>query len=195
MVIGGLGLVGLFWTWKETRRTANAAFHAVEETREANRIARDTAQRQLRAYVNVTRVGMLPFEAGKVPAFLVEMLNTGQTPAKHLMLVSQPFPRAATQKRAYIRFKRLTGEGSRLVLAPNKPWPHFNPMLSPLNEEQVTNFASGVFKMCFAGVISYRDIFGKRHLTTFKAEYDPKTATVEDGIVNFSVCKDGNYSN
>jgi hypothetical protein len=94
-----------------------------------------------------------------------------------------------------IRFKKMLGVGSRMVLAPNQPMPHPNRLLSPIDARQAANLNSGIWRTFYAGVIVYRDIFGKRHITTFKAEVDFDYSVLEDGFRPLGICVDGNYAN
>jgi hypothetical protein len=52
----------------------------------SNSIARDTAKRQLRAYCNICEVGPDGFGLDNEPAFVVTVINSGQTPARSLKL-------------------------------------------------------------------------------------------------------------
>lgn len=94
-VIGAfLTLVGtafVYWTFRETRRTADAAFGAVEETREGNRISRQS-QRPWLTYESI-QARIYALETSdylRVSAKIdLEIKNTGDRPALNVSLMHQ----------------------------------------------------------------------------------------------------------
>lgn len=80
------------------KRTLDATLRAVEDTGkateamlEANAIARASSERQLRAYVGISRTVITKWEADKGFWVQYEMLNAGQTPAYALKTMVRGF--------------------------------------------------------------------------------------------------------
>lgn len=65
-----------------------AVLIALYMTLDANRIARDTAARQLRAYVSIGTVKISALTIGQVPMFTANFKNFGQTPAHGFVIIS-----------------------------------------------------------------------------------------------------------
>ena len=80
MVVGIVGLVLIFTTFKETRRAADAGL-------EANKIARENSRQQLRAYLDITNVRWFVSESESPKigddriGIIVKIENFGATPA------------------------------------------------------------------------------------------------------------------
>lgn len=56
---------------------------------QSNRIARDSAKRQLRAYCNVSGIEVNGLNVDYEPVFVISVFNTGQTPAKNVKIDSE----------------------------------------------------------------------------------------------------------
>lgn len=192
--IACIGSAFLLWQIILTRKAVEDTSEATDAMREANKIAREGQERQLRAYVNVTKIGVTPFIPGAAPTFMLELLNTGATPARDVRLISQPFFYALDGPEPQIRFKPLTGEGSRMSLAPNQPIPHPNQLLGPLPEIIAAALNNGQHGVIYAGVVIYLDVFGRQHRTTFKARFE-RDIPIEHGFRCMGACSDGNVSN
>jgi hypothetical protein len=67
-----------------------------------------------------------------------------------------------------------------------------NAMGELLDHETWAMIIDGKLKMIFVGVISYRDVFGKRHLTTFKYFLNPGLLNIRDTTYDLSACGRGN---
>ncbi|HWV13202.1 MAG TPA: hypothetical protein VN110_07880 [Sphingobium sp.] len=70
-------LAALFWTLLQGRA-------ALKKARKANVIARDTARRQLRAYLAIDNVGFNGLPKSGKPTFTCVLRNCGQTPARNV---------------------------------------------------------------------------------------------------------------
>lgn len=191
-LIGGAGVLFSFLSIVLVFFALRQTEHSLVEARKANKLAHDASQRELRAYVNVTQVAVSPFESGRVPVFALELTNTGNTPARDVRLISQPFfyrPKKAEPK---IRFKELTGIGSRMALAPHKPVVHPCGLLAALTRGQAEDLNKGHLGVIYAGVVIYRDIFKRRHFTTFKVRFDREIPIGDNGLRAMAVCQKGN---
>ncbi len=85
---GVFGLVGLAYTVYYARKTASASIKATEAAirsadaaNDSVRIARESAERQLRAYLSMTPMGIGGFSDGKIVSIEFMPQNHGQTPA------------------------------------------------------------------------------------------------------------------
>jgi hypothetical protein len=181
--------------WRATLRLASeareSARDSIAEAAKANEIAEKTAHRQLRAYIVVTGLSPVKFAANQVPRFKVEMKNCGQTPALGVHIIARPFWYRPKDGEPPIRFPREpTGVVSRMTLAPDKPHLQDDPgTKEPINFGAADDLNNGKMGCIYAGVIVYRDIFRKRHMTTFKARFDHAAA---EGANNFQFCRTGN---
>ncbi|WDR00767.1 hypothetical protein PSC71_08465 [Devosia sp. J2-20] len=99
-------------TFKETERTATAAI-------ESNEIARDTAERQLRAYISVREVRVAVFGVGKNTRIEAVFVNTGQTPAKRIQLSLLTVGGSDPEKAFFRKGSFVTSD--RMELGPGRP--------------------------------------------------------------------------
>lgn len=96
VLVGCVSLGGIYYTFRETRRTADAAISAVSATTAGNNIAADTAIHQLRAYVYIktSEHARRPSEKD-TSAFDItisyKVHNFGQTPARKSKAVAAAF--------------------------------------------------------------------------------------------------------
>lgn len=184
------GLILIYRTWSETKRTADAAFAAVEIAKSSNAIASDTAKRQLRAYLGIERIDPQQFVAGKPPLFGIIIKNTGVTPAKrfrHAVFVSAHASGTARKYRTEDGDTRVfssvdVGAGGNYVMIASA-----DKLVTPELWEAVRSK-----RMTFeiAAYASYVDVFNERHLMTFRAFVD-----MTHGAVNVLASTRHNTSN
>ena len=160
MSVGVLGLGLIFFTFRETRRAANAGL-------EANEIARESNERQLRAYVGPEDEQVSDFRVGGDGKFHCKVFNRGQTPAYNVRICSIVIFSQEDPDKVRVRFKQPTPL-SNTTIGPGNYLTHNSVSDSGLSEIAVYGISNGDITAVFAGVISYDDIFGKRHRTTFK---------------------------
>lgn len=159
MFLSAVG-IGLVWTtFRETKRTADAAFHA-------NEIARISNERQLRAYVGVVDFRIHGLMAGGVPTFAVQYKNVGQSPARDLLC--RLYVKTDTADPDSVRFEKMAPRfASRWTVFPGvdgwaeMTWP-------AIDGGMVNDLKAGRLTCVVAGYIVYRDIFGKRHISMFR---------------------------
>ena len=133
--------------------------------------ARDTARRQLRAYLHVEKV-MLNWDNAGDPRLTVHVQNTGQTPATEFQIRSCIKLDGNLDTRAYVvpesadlGFARWAGIGAGCT-RDNGLW--------PLNPDLLTssNIKTQPEHICVLGRVQYRDIFGCHLETEFAAFID-----------------------
>lgn len=202
---GLLGLGGLLWTLYYTRKAVLAAEEATQDADQAlahaaegNEIARSTAQRELRAYVIAKDHAVCGIHTGWNMTFRVKIENFGQTPASELRF--RTLVRATTgdvdEYRMMFRGAREKGTFSNAIIGPGDFHVHENTMEAPLDEATCGQIYSGDMKLIFAGIISYLDVFGKRHLTTFKYLLIPPEGMYSPSkMIDLGACGTGNKAN
>lgn len=146
------------------------------------------AQRQLRAYVNVEESSLINFEA-EVPIVQVSVRNFGATPARNvrtLLIVRAQFPADRPLPELDPSDEKFRG-----VLAPRGHfillWRLDDPKIPDARKERVTAGEAAIYAF---GKITYRDVFGLSHWTTFRVAYGGEHGIHPAG--NMATCVDGN---
>jgi hypothetical protein len=135
-------------------------------------IARDTARRQLRAYVHVIDVAIRDVAPLRRPAAHFNMQNTGQTPALDLAvrfsLALLPLP-SEDGPFAHLDIRpKLEPGASRGTLGAGDTQPLHVSFPDPLPEQLFEQFKSGKLGIFLYGSISYRDVFRREQTTTIR---------------------------
>jgi hypothetical protein len=140
---------------KETGRSAKATEDSVKATKDAYSIARDTSERELRAYLMVSDARLFLYEDGWIEPRLT-FSNSGKTPAynlrghQHLSLgdpmKTNPSDSMLLRYGTVGKKYRLTGPKENVAST----------------KQQVINYlASGEMQIFLQGWFKYRDAFGK----------------------------------
>lgn len=193
--------IGTFLIWRQVKLTRQAVEDTGEATvamQEANEIASDTARRQLRAYVMGTDHSVTHLYAGGRPKFIVKLHNFGQTPASEVRCrtIVRAINGDPDETRIMFREARQAVGLSNSLIGPTDFHVHVNGMdQGSLGSDASQMIERGEIIMTFAGVISYRDVFGKRHLTTFKYFLSPDTLNLKDTAYDLTACGRGNKAN
>jgi len=134
--------------------------------------ARDSANRQLRAYITTEDHAIAGFWRNGPTVFHLKVWNRGQTPAYDVRIWSIVTGTQGDPDRAKI-FKVVNDSfrQSAAVIGPGQAIVHDNDCQAPLNGDSYASVVMGGGKFVYAGVVTYRDAFGKRHFTTFKQFY------------------------
>lgn len=188
--------VGTILLYKQivlTRQAVEDTDEATQAMREANEIARDTAKRQLRAYVGVEDATVSNFRVGESPLFKVFAWNRGQTPAYDVRLLGIVVAGTGEPGRIGVRFRKLK-EGSRATLAPQQKFMLDNKAANTLVDADHTKVMAKAATLVFGGFIAYTDAFGKRRRTVFKLFMRPDLLDA-DGKGPLSACARGNRAN
>lgn len=172
-----LSIIGVFLVYTTFR-----------ETRKANEISEDTAERQLRAYVAIKEVTMAPDPAGGSGTIraTAHFINVGQTPAKNLnsfmRFVVTPLNITPTPAQT---FPEPLDTHSRVVLGPNIPNMITHTVVCGTVEAQTV--LSGNYTLVADGYIQYDDIFDKTHRTCFRYYQNAETRGLGNAIVSAPV--------
>ncbi len=176
VVVGG-GQIGLFyWQLRLIRTAADdakkagiAAERAADATAASVDLARDTAKRQLRAYVTVNGV-IRTKDPGDLDgagfAVLVDIKNSGQTPALDSLqwarIEIKEFP---LETQLPIHCLENPTKGILPPEAKNLQFPTFTRALTIIEENAILANHTAIYVY---GEVEYLDVFGERHLTQFR---------------------------
>jgi len=160
--VGILGLIGLFWSLRQTRA-------AISNDRELGNA-------EIRAYVSVTPLTLSDFKVGSIPKITFGIENKGTTPAysiRHLASV------------AVLPYPLLDHQGDMVSAVPGQKIPdqvlHSDGKIigdgrdiKPLSAEDYKRSLEGKdFRLYAFGKIEYRDVFKADRFTKFCAYVDP----------------------
>lgn len=157
-----------------TVRATNAAV-------QANGIARDTAKKQLRAYVLPTGVGFSEDHAGRLK-IVIKFKNTGQTPARNFRSKT----RAGFAPDTYRDFNHTLDRAVSSEIGPGELTSGL--FLQPTGNDFVDSsrdITSGNIVFYVFGRAAYRDIFSDEHTVDFRFRYSPEQQ-------DFVICDEGN---
>jgi hypothetical protein len=166
--VGGVGLTILYAkkTWRESRRSADAASAALAHAQEAS-------ERQLRAYVSVSLGGVEGFLSGDQVYASIRVQNTGQTPATQLVahlttaIISQRYGKAQVLHLQGSAGKAL---GATLTMgAGEERYTHIN--RARFSNAQIESVRDGSKYFCVAGRVTYFDVFEKPRTSWFCHTY------------------------
>jgi hypothetical protein len=138
----------------------------------------DTAKRQLRAYIHVSRTEVRDFL--NVASFMLQYENRGQTPAHNLKVASyvtlEPTPVSEEC------FRRNLEYGSHGTLGPGG-MPQFFLKRGPrqLTESETQQLRAGTLAILFFGQIKYEDAFEAPRTTEFRYFISGENWLHEDG--------------
>jgi hypothetical protein len=139
----------------------------VWETRVLVNDARESSERQLRAYVLPTSRGQIDdFGIEKAIKATLEFKNSGQTPAYKLrikMLISAgtfPLPKNLPPEPIDPKI--------RLILGPGTTYMTVAQMVRPLNLEEMNQIKAGIAAVYVFGEIDYWDAFDRHRCTRFR---------------------------
>jgi hypothetical protein len=157
-------VTGLLW-WT-TKKSADAAKESAEAATAAVAQMRNTADKQLRAYVCVSSA-LLKFPQPDIPEGQVHFKNCGQTPAYtlqgwiHTWFSEHPLKEVLPTAPDDFRkgSETLPPGGTTIFVAPGKP------PLPPLN---LAVLGRKEFTLYIYGEVRYRDIFGRDQFTRFR---------------------------
>lgn len=181
MAFGIFGLSLIFVTFRETRRAADAGY-------EANKIARESNEHQLRAYVSVIKFHVIDMDEGQSHGLQIFYTNTGHTPALNVRAYFQAQPFAQCDRHYETGIPLGEPKVSNSVLANGGEFDEM--VVMPRFKEIAPQIASGEITLFARGWIKYSDVFGNSHITHFRAFCD------KDTIVNrgFAFASAGNYA-
>jgi hypothetical protein len=144
---------------------------SVKTAQEANSFTHEAFRLEQRAWVGPT--SFLPpgeedkyFKEGSRPSFGVVITNTGKTPARNVQvrIGRSTFRKGSTFKPIY---NDDGGPSGTIALFPGQPFMLITKPELPLTAEQVAIIINGEFTLYVYGMVTYEDVFGIKHKSTF----------------------------
>lgn len=178
---------GTLLIWQQVRLTRKAVEdtgEATEAMREQNKIAKDTAKRQLRAYITASDPKASGLKAGEIPQIEVKLVNSGQTPARitkfHMFTGFGSLQFDTSPETMPIE----EGPTSRSQLGAGDRFTTDCKTLGPLDEDAAF-YAERDLYLYSWGYMFYEDIFEEEHRTYFRV-------MSRDGTAEITFCHEGN---
>jgi hypothetical protein len=189
LVAVGAGQAGLFlWQLRYVRKSVDDAAIAAGAAEDSVKLAKGTAERQLRAYVLIERVefSFPPDQPNGPWAVHVILKNFGQTPAyfvdaKTERRISQTIPETESLS---LSTEAQTVAGTIIAPGHLHTIPLSNFLISGQGEAKYCNVNGHVAYVW--GRVDYVDAFGQRHFTKFQMVHHTSDAP------QFAVCAVGN---
>lgn len=196
-IITGIGTIYIAKQVKLTRQAVEDTSEATEAMREANLIAADTSKRQLRAYVTCeeTYIDFARLIEPKEGFVAFELRNAGQTPAYEVTITTHvQFSEIGPDKHRIILRGTDGDDLARTILGPSGGGARHRSSF-PISRLQYRDVLAGKLTIILAVIVSYRDAFGRRRLTTGRYFFDPKASPNDKGAYPMRICGCGNAAN
>jgi hypothetical protein len=153
--------------------------------------AKDTAERQLRAYISCKSVSASNLEVGRNGVFLVKFRNGGQTPAyavnAHVRLMSRAIPILSTM----FALDPTTGDQkSMAILGPGDESTVETIVEIPILPSHLDSLVKGQVQFFVFGRLDYCDAYGRQRTTRFRLQLVPES--IDGGKAKFAACPQGN---
>jgi hypothetical protein len=151
-------------------------------------ISRDTARKQLRAYVQQTKSSVIKFEIGVPVEAIVTVKNTGQTPAREtvfwtgITIREHPLAVMITDKPS----DEIMPHASRGDLGSGSAIHSPIKTDGNLNQSQFDQIRAGAQAVYVFGGVTYRDIFDKPWFTDFCLVLRGERIVVGDSLTPYS---------
>lgn len=191
-IVTSAGTILIWQQVKLTRRAVEDTGEATVAMREANQIADGTAQRQLRAYVTTEDHDIIGLYPSGPTTLRLKVYNRGQTPAHKVRIWSIVTATSDDPDALKMRHRGGLFSQSSSIIGPGQWVLHTNGCQGPLDGAAYSAIALGELKLVFAGVVSYRDVFGRRHFTTFKQFYHGAKGDFATKAADLCACGRGN---
>ncbi|BBK40674.1 hypothetical protein STVA_06940 [Allostella vacuolata] len=204
VIIGGVGLFALFRTLRLTRDSvekagvsAEASERAAAAAIDAVSIARDTAERQLRAYVSCTKARLVDFTAGTEPYAMLTFRNAGSTPAQSITVMCHIYFRPHPPHYGDVII-RAPGRETSISLGPSQEVEIKDgalhgvggPRLPRIDLDEERQLRAGNMAFYIHVDLRYRDIFGTRNTVEQRFMFTRDCLRRADGEAD--VCPYGN---
>ena len=196
VIVTTIGTIFLYNQIILTREAVKDTGDATKAMLEANSIARDGNERQLRANLSFRDIEVVGFLKGNRPQFKAVLWNAGQTPAYNVRQWSSAWPCEGQPSEHKIRFPKDIKSVSVIGPAQRVHIQNGGEREAPQGvlDEMIEWVISGQGTMVFAGVLTYRDAFGKRRISTFKC-YINQQHLDQRGSARLASCLKGNVEN
>ena len=147
----------------------------------SNWIARDTAKRQLRAYLTISHKKMTRLVAGKKAEVEVAFGNSGQTPARQITVICEikTFPKPASEDGFALRPPRIHKGASVAILGPGRECFSYVEAETEETAESIVLLEDGTNELYVFGRLDYEDAFGAKRTTWFRSQLAPNLKSLE----------------
>lgn len=197
LIVVGIFQLGLFiWQLRlireslvDTKTAAEAANKSADAAEHTVSTMKDTAERQLRAYVSVDSAEIIDLAAGLTPAARLIVKNSGQTPAYNLtgiggIAIGESFEKLPPPTGSTAMSKSSLSAGAiadQLHQAPQ-----------PLTSEAMAALIAGTVILWVYGELHYRDTFDVIRFTKYRFQVGG-TAGIRGN--RMAICEEGNEQN
>jgi hypothetical protein len=158
-LVGAVGIVAALWL-----------------TVDSNRIARDTAKRQLRAYLGIESCVLEALDDGTGFIITAHLLNAGQTPAYKVRLMAETF--GAEYPLKHQRPFLPVGNGYESPVNPSTKISWAGKTTSIAMARDMEYVLAGKEGVYIQGVCEYFDAFNERHETRFRYVFGGRMANM-----------------
>lgn len=192
VAITAVGTVFLYKQIVLTREAVEDTGKATKAMERQNELAEAETRLALRPYVWFGKMEIRNVAAGQEPEFHIEIGHAGQTPAFEIRSFVSFGLLDLGLLDAKLRFDRNPHRNlsSKTQMFPNHPGLEVDRKLGrAIDDQTVTELRQGFRRFIVAGIVSYKDTFGKRHLTTFKSV---SLQFISADIMSTSPCNRGN---
>ena len=166
-------------------KSAQIADKSLIETKKSYDFSRESATKEIRAYLAITSIRAINFIKDSTIAIEAKVINVGKTPAyKYRCTVF--FKLFMSPNSVNIdSVKNIKGNVAEITLGSSQSTDHTAYGAGPLSEQDINITKSGIFKLYAVVSISYYDIFNVLHSTNgfFEYSFDKK---------GFSLCLNHN---
>ncbi|WP_428249184.1 hypothetical protein [Ferrovibrio sp.] len=172
LVFGGLGIVAVGWSLYYTRKALELSRKSADAAEESIAVARESAERELRAYLSMTpnKLGGL-YEGGTV-SIEFKPVNHGQSPAFRMRHVFEIRTLSLPLPDDFIFEEPTRIIDNHITIFPNvdtnKTWFNAKATTTQGELEEIRNKRAGLF--CW-GTTFYEDIFGKQRTVNFRVYF------------------------
>lgn len=188
------GIIALVVTIAYSIKATNAAIKSADLAEKAVAITQDTAKRELRAYVAVSRVKFTDMHTGVDAKIEVSIINAGATPARKVR--SRVWTTIGSGESQGRIFSSGGSDGLESVadLAQGSAF-HTRETVygGPLSPSEHGYVLSGSKQLYVVGIVTYQDVFRVTRRTLFKSVLDVDSID-EKGNGKAIPCRTGNRS-
>lgn len=190
VILTGLGIYYIRKTLASTDAAVGEAKKATLAAQEAVAVTRDSAERQLRAYVQAFAFQLFALVPGERPRGLVVLKNLGATPAYDLQCWIGIY--VAPTDSAFDSFPRMKCEGlAGFVLAPTAPHILNITCDAEIDTATLNHVRSGHWSVFVYGETTYMDAFKHKRHTRFCTQHNGASA-LENGVESLKPAPFGN---
>ncbi|UDL88854.1 hypothetical protein LGH82_27710 [Mesorhizobium sp. PAMC28654] len=164
-ISAALGLGVSIWAVRLVRDTLDLNRASTKAAQDAVSITGTIGERQLRAYLSIDKMEVV-FVVGEVVTVKVSLINAGQTPARHVRVLYSGIKSEDPNTSKF--FFGAQPIRSKLDVGPGRPMLFNITGNEPLSDETYTAVKKKTAYIVVAGIVTYRDIFGKSRRVIFK---------------------------